>query len=116
MENRYLLATDTFDNKVFSLCVFDREKEQFVLSDVISGEKEFEKRIEELSKYYDTVPIKEVEVKPKTTNRIYAKVPNLNKAIVDYLKTDKGRGWLYEQGVIDMKLVDELLDFAQKNK
>ena len=51
--NKYILGTDAFDDKVFSVCLFDAENNTIVISESIVGEKGFEKRVEELTKYYN---------------------------------------------------------------
>lgn len=51
MKDRYILATDTFNSKIFSICVFDRQKGLIVVSENIFCEKEFVQRINELSKH-----------------------------------------------------------------
>jgi hypothetical protein len=116
MENRYILATDTFDNKVFSVCVFDREKEHYVVLDSVSSEKEFEKKVKKLSKQYNTVPIKEYDEKSTTVNRYYAEIPRLEEAIIHYFKgkgNEKLLKYLHEEDAIDYMLIEEILNFAK---
>ena len=62
MKDRYILATDTFDSKVFSVCVFDRQKDLVIISENIFGEKEFEERVNQLSKHYNC--LKKENIKP----------------------------------------------------
>ena len=119
MENRYILATDTFDNKVFSIRVFDRQKEQFVITNTISGEKDFENKVQELSKQYNTVPIKEYDEKSTPVNRYYAKIPRMDEAIIHYFKGEgKERllNYLHEVDVIDYMLIEEMRVFAENNR
>ena len=46
--NKYILGTDTFDGKVFSVCLFDAENNAILISENIVGEKEFEEKVKEL--------------------------------------------------------------------
>ena len=116
--NKYILGTDTFNNKVFSVCLFDAENNTIVLSENIVGEKEFEERVEELTKYYNCSEIKEFEIKEPSKQRVYGKVPNISQALTDYLKTDKGKqavkDYILEEACIDYNLVNELLTFGSK--
>jgi len=117
MKNRYLLATDTFDNKVFSVCLFDAENSKFIKSENIVGEKEFKKRVKQLSEYYNTSPIEEFELKEKPKSRVYTNIPRMSEAIVDFYKTDKGKEqllkYLKEEDAIDLDLVEELVNFGK---
>lgn len=116
--NRYILGTDTFDNKVFSVCLFDAENNTIVISESIVGEKEFEERIKELITLFNCCRIKEFEIKEPSKDRIYGKVPNISQALLEYLKTDKGKqalkDYLFEEGCIDYNLVNEMLTFVSK--
>ena len=66
MKDRYILATDTFDSKVFSVCVFDRQNDLVIISENIFGEKEFEERVNQLSKHYNCSRIEEYEIQEET--------------------------------------------------
>jgi len=116
--NRYILGTDTFDDKVFSVCLFDAENNTIVLSESIIGEKEFEDRVEELEKFYNCSKIEEYEIKERSKDRVYGKVPNISQVLTDYLKTDKGKqavkDYILEEDCIDYNLVNELLIFGSK--
>ena len=68
--NRYILGTDAFDDKVFSVCLFDAENNTIVLSENIVGEKEFEERVNQLSKHYNCSRIEEYEIQEETKNRV----------------------------------------------
>ena len=118
MKDRYILATDTFNSKIFSICVFDRQKGLIVVSENIFCEKEFGQRINELSKHYSCSRIEEYEIREKSKNSIYTKVPSLEEAMVDYLNTEKGkhvvRDYIDEQDCIDYGLIEELLIFSRK--
>ena len=115
--NKYILGTDTFNNKVFSVCLFDAENNTIVLSENIVGEKEFEERVGELTKYYNCSEIKEFEIKEPSKQRVYGKVPNISQALTNYLKTDKGKqtvkDYILEQDCIDYSLVNELVNFKK---
>jgi len=117
MSNRYILGTDSFDDKVFAVCIFDAENDSVVISENIFGEKEFKKRVKELSKYYNCKRIEEVEIKEPVKNRIYAKVPNISQEIGNYLKTDKGKQTLKEyfneNNCIDYSLIEEFVNFKK---
>lgn len=112
MKNRYILGTNTFDNKVFAVCLFDAKNNAFLISENIVGEKEFKERVKELTALYNCSRIEEIEVKEPTKNRIYAKIPNISQALGDYLKTDKGkqviRDYMFEENCINYNLVDEI--------
>lgn len=111
--NRYILGTDSFDGKVFSVCLFDAENNTIVISENIVGEKEFEKKVEEIGKLYNCSKIEEFEIKEPSKDRIYGKVPNISQALSKYLKTDKGKqalkDYLFEEDCIDYNLVNEML-------
>ena len=111
MKNKYILGIDSFDNKVFSVCIFDAENNSMVISENLSGKKEFKRRVKELSKHYNCKRIEEFEIKEPTRNRVYAKVPNISQAIGNYLKTDKGKQaikeYINENDCIDYNLVEE---------
>ena len=115
---KYILGTDAFDDKVFSVCLFDAENNTIVISESIVGEKGFEKRVEELTKYYNCSEIKEFEIKELSKQRVYGKVPNISQALTDYLKTNKGKqtvkDYILEEDYIDYNLVNELLTFGSK--
>ena len=118
--SKYILGTDTFDNKVFAVCLFDAENNTILISENIFGEKDFEERVKELTKYYNCSEIKEFEIKEPTKYRVYEKIPNISKALSEYLKTDKGKqvvkDWIFEEDCIDYNLVNELLTFGSKYK
>ena len=78
MNSRYILGTDTFDSKVFAVCIFDAESNTIVISESVFGKKEFKKRVKELSNHYNCKRIEECEVKEPIKNRIYAKIPNIS--------------------------------------
>ena len=113
--NKYILGTDAFDDKVFSVCLFDAENNTIVISESIVGEKEFEEKVKELEKLYNCCKIEEYEIKEPSKDRVYGKVPNISQALTDYLKTDKGkqtvRDYILEQDCIDYSLVNELINF-----
>lgn len=117
-ENKYILGTDSFDNKVFSICLFDAENNSVVLSESMSSEQDFEKRVVELEKHYNYSRIEEAEVNKASKNRVYSKVPNISQAMGEYLKTDKGKNvlkdYLFETDTIDYKLIEELRNFKQR--
>lgn len=111
MNNKYILGIDSFNNKVFSVCIFDAENNSIVISESGFDEKEFKKRVKELSKHYNCERIEEFEIKEPTKDRVYAKVPNISQAIGNYLKTDKGKQamkeYINENDCIDYNLVEE---------
>jgi len=115
MSNRYILGTDTFDDKIFSVCLFDAENNTILISENIVGEKEFEERVKELEKFYNCSKIEEYEIKELSKDRVYGKVPNISQALTNYLKTDKGKqavkDYILEQDCIDCSLVNELVNF-----
>ncbi len=79
--NKYILGTDAFDDKVFSVCLFDAENNTIVLSENIVGEKEFEEKVKELEKC-----IKEpFAMNPFSESRQYGEQKCL-KEIIEYLK------------------------------
>ena len=118
MNNKYILGIDSFNNKVFSVCIFDVENNSFVISKSGFDEKEFKKWVKELSKHYNCERIEEFEIKEPTKDRVYAKVPSLSQAIENYLKTDKGKQamkeYFTENNCIDYNLVEELINFKNK--
>ncbi len=113
--NKYILGTDTFDNKVFSVCLFDAENNSILISENIVGEKEFEEKVKELEKLYNCCKIEECKIKEPIKDRVYGKVPNISQALTNYLKTDKGKqavkDYILEQDCIDYSLVNELVNF-----
>lgn len=116
--NKYILGTDAFDDKVFSVCLFDAENNSILISENIVGEKEFEDRVKELEKFYNCCKIEEYEIKEPSKYRVYGKVPNISQTLIDYLKTDKGKqtvkDYILEEDCIDYNLVNELLTFGSK--
>lgn len=111
---KYILGTDAFDDKVFSVCLFDAENNTIVLSESIIGEKEFEDKVKELETLYNCCKIEDYEIKEPSKDRVYGKVPNISQALTDYLKTDKGKqavkDYILEQDCIDYSLVNELVN------
>ena len=116
--NKYILGTDTFDGKVFSVCLFDAENNAILISENIVGEKEFEEKVKELEKLYNCCKIEEYEIKELSKDRVYGKVPDISQALTNYLKTDKGKqtvkDYILEEDYIDYNLVNELLTFGSK--
>ena len=116
--SRYILGTDTFDNEVFAVCLFDVENNNVVISESIFGEKDFEKRVKELTEFYNCGRIEEFEIKEPSKNRVYAKIPSISQTIGNYFKTDKGKqvmkDYLYGEDCIDYGLLKEFKNFAQK--
>ena len=110
--NKYILRTDSFDDKVFSICLFDEKNNSVRFSESMMDEREFEKRVVELEKHYNCYRIEEAEVNKVSKNRVYSRVPNISQAMGEYLRTDKGRNvfkdCLFETDAIDYKLIEEL--------
>lgn len=112
MENdRYIIATDTYDEIVFAVCVFDRREDLIVISESIFGEKEFEKRVKELSKYYNASTIKEYEEKTKSPNRVYAKIPHISELFRTPNSKKLMLDYIIKNDALDYKLIEELLNF-----
>jgi len=110
---KYYIGCDTATD-VKALCIMDEcgitiKSEQFL------DEKEFEKRVEELSLFYGAIKIdEEVEFKPREVKTV-GKIPNITSVIAGYLKTDKGKRdiikWAVENDALNWELIEELRNF-----
>jgi hypothetical protein len=110
-KSRYVIGTDTYNDTVFSVCLFDRKEGLVVISESIFGEKEFEKRVQELSILYNSTAIKEYDKLVKTYNRTYAKIPHIS----ELFKTPNSKklmlDYVIKNDAIDYKLIQEFLNF-----
>lgn len=113
----YLGISDVTDVKSFCLA----DSDGYILSSkvFVKDDEAFYKEVERLSEMFNAIELKESD-KPSQSVKMVGKIPHINKAMADYLKTDKGRGelkkWLFEEDKIDYALVEELKNFANKNR
>lgn len=112
MKNKYIIATDTYDNKVFAVCIFNVDTQTIVVSENILGEEKFKKRIEELTKFYNPERVVEYiePVKPKT----HYKIPHISESIAKYKGKEAVLDFLKQEDCFDQGLINEILNFAKK--
>jgi len=108
MENRYILATDTYDNKVFSICVFDREINSFIISESIVGEKGFKKKEKELLECYNAVKADDIETLKEKSNKLTG-IPHISRSLLNYIKSDK---FVICENLKDKELIEEMLSYG----
>lgn len=107
MENRYILATHTYDDRVFSICVFDRETSSFIISESVVGKKEFKIRKEELLVYYNAIKADDIEISKEKSNKLTG-IPHISRALLNYIKSDK---FVICESLIDKGLIEEMLNY-----